>query len=178
MYLPTIYSQIPHFKDSRWIIGWTTSYRLNSERNKGLHQRQVLANIVCDIAVSAGTFWGRKGYFAETSPDLPEKVLCNKHSPYKFRVTLGTLYFPLPVLAKIENRTFGTWNLVLDNPTDKRTQGLIKNIVLDPYHTYESNTIWILWKQVQPTQVQTGNYCVYHTQENYDIQFRKLKISV
>jgi len=42
---------------------------------------------------------------------------------YKFYVAVGTLCFPLPCCHRLDNRKFGTWNLVLNNPTEKSTLG-------------------------------------------------------
>jgi len=39
--------------------------------------------------------------------------------PQKFSVGVGTLYFLLPCCHSLENGKFGTWNLVLNNPTEK-----------------------------------------------------------
>jgi len=55
-----------------------------------------------------------KGYFAQIFLNLPQTILCNKRSPYKLSVVAGTLYFPLSSCHRLENRKFGTWNLVLN----------------------------------------------------------------
>jgi len=52
---------------------------------------------------------------------LPEKLLCDKLSPYKFFVAVG-IYFPLPSCHKFENRQFDILNLLLNNQTEKRTR--------------------------------------------------------
>jgi len=45
-----------------------------------------------------------KGYFVQISPNLPEKLLCDKRSPYNFSVAVGRLYFPLPCCHTLENK--------------------------------------------------------------------------
>jgi len=46
---------------------------------------------------------GCKGYFSQISLHLPQKLSCDKLSPYKFSVAVGTLYFPLPSCHRLEN---------------------------------------------------------------------------
>jgi len=38
----------------------------------------------------------------------------------QFSVAVGTLYFQLSCYHRLENRKFGTWNFVLNNPTAKQ----------------------------------------------------------
>jgi len=57
---------------------------------------------VAPTGVGAGNFVGLQKIFC---PNLPEKLLCDKVSPYKFSVAVGTLYFiyKFAVELKIEN---------------------------------------------------------------------------
>jgi len=61
-------------------------------------------------------------------PNFFRKPLCNKCSPFKFSVAVGTLY-SLSSRHGLESRKFGTLNLVLDNPTEKTYVRLCKKIV-------------------------------------------------
>ena len=68
------------------------------------------------IGVWASTFWGWKGYFARTFPNLTEKRLWDELSRNKFSVAVGTLYFRLPACYRREYWKFVTWNLILKQP--------------------------------------------------------------
>jgi len=52
---------------------------------------------------------------------LLEKLFCDNLFPFKFSVAVDTFYFPLPSWHRLKNRKVGTLNLVLNNPTEKRT---------------------------------------------------------
>jgi len=71
----------------------------------------------------AGFFWEVQRIFC---PSFLKKLLCDKPFPYKFSVTVGTFYFNLAYCHRLENRKFGTWYLVRNNPTEKRTLGCAK----------------------------------------------------
>ena len=55
--------------------------------------------------VGACIFGRCKGYFSQISLNMPEKILCDKVSLYKFSVPVGTIYFP-PSFHIVENRKF------------------------------------------------------------------------
>jgi len=80
--------------------------------------------------------FGGKKIFCPNSPNLPEKLLWNKRSPYKFHVAVnvGRLYFPLPKCHRHGNRKFGASNLFLNNPTKKSTLGCARTL---------SEAIWL-----------------------------------
>jgi len=82
------------------------------------------------IGVGTGNFWEVKRivYPARIYPNLPEKILCDKFSLYKFSVVSDTFCFPPPCCHTLENRKFGTWNLVFNHPTEN-VRWLCKNIV-------------------------------------------------
>jgi len=102
-----------------------------------LNLRQHLPETVYyGIDVEVGSFFvGIKDIY----PEFSQKFFCDKRSPWKFSLAVGTLYFPLfPLLRRyrLENRKCGTLNLVLNNLTEKRYAGMCKNIVryqLDHY---------------------------------------------
>jgi len=50
-------------------------------------------------------FWGCKKFFVRFSPNLPEKLLCDKRSPYKFSVAVSIFFFlnHIVIDLKIEN---------------------------------------------------------------------------
>jgi len=53
--------------------------------------------------VGAGNFLGVQRIFCQNFPKFAEKLLCDKISPYKFSVAVGTFYFPLPSCHRLEN---------------------------------------------------------------------------
>jgi len=58
----------------------------------------------------------------------------------------GTLYFPLLCWHWIENRIFGTWNFVLNSPTEKEGYArLCKNIVRSQMAQYAGTSAWQIW---------------------------------
>ena len=71
------------------------------------HLIRLFVTFVETIGVGAGNLWREHIFFARISPHLPEKLLCDKLSPYKFSVAVGTLYV-LPYCHRLENRKFGT----------------------------------------------------------------------
>jgi len=73
-----------------------------------------------------GPFFGLQKIFF---PNLSEKLLCHKLSPYKFSVFVDALYFPLPYCHRLENITVRTSNLVLNTQLKKLYARLCQNIV-------------------------------------------------
>jgi len=71
-------------------------------------------------------FAGAKDIF-QISPNLPEKPICDKRSPWKFSIAVGVFYVLLPCCHKLENRNFGTCNLV-PNPIDKSSGGCARTL--------------------------------------------------
>jgi len=95
-----------------------------------------IAFLSCDkrntvIGGGAGNFLGvrRQRIFCLNFSKFAPKNLCEKLYLYKFSVALGALYFSLPCCHRFENRIFGTWNWVLNHPTEKKYDRLCKNIV-------------------------------------------------
>ena len=62
------------------------------------------------FSVGAGNFLWCKKYFAHIFLNLSEKLLCDKLSPYKCSLGVGTLYFPLPSCQRLADRKFGTFD--------------------------------------------------------------------
>ena len=75
------------------------------------------------IGVRVGNFLNVQRTSCPNFPNLPEKLLSDKHSPCKLSVDIGTLCFYLPCCQRLENGKFGTSNLVLNNPSEKSTLG-------------------------------------------------------
>jgi len=82
---------------------------------------QVILVVLRFIGVEAGNFCVCKAYFVL-------KILCHKCSPFKFSVAVGTLYFLVQSWRGLENRKFGTWNLLLNYPTEKSTLSRAKTL--------------------------------------------------
>jgi len=61
------------------------------------------------ISVGADSFLGMQRIFCSNFQSCPKNFYGDKHSPFKFSVADGTLYFPLPNCHRLEN-----WNLVLE----------------------------------------------------------------
>jgi len=80
------------------------------------------------IGVGAGNFLGVLGICWPNFPKFSQRLFCDKRSPYRFSVVVGTCYFPLPCCHRLESRAFGTWNLVLYNPTEKSTLGCARTL--------------------------------------------------
>jgi len=61
-------------------------------------------------------------------PKFAPKKFMLRISPYKFSVAVDTLYFSLPSCHRLENRIFGTLNLILKNPTELMWLGCARTL--------------------------------------------------
>ena len=90
----------------------------------------------CCISVGTGIFGGAKDILHKFSPNLTEKCLCDKRSPYKFSVAVHHIFhYHVAIDLKIEN--FVSYNLV--------RYKLCKNIVrkqLSQYSWASGSQFW------------------------------------
>jgi len=80
--------------------------------------------------------WCRRHSFGVAKDILskfPRKTFCDKLSPYKCSVAVVSSYFPIPSCHRLENRKFGTCNVLLNNLTEKSTLGCARILSEDSW---------------------------------------------
>jgi len=95
--------------------------------------------------------------FARISPNLPEKLLCDKLSLYKFSVIVGTFYFPLLCCHRLDyiNLVLEVWFLITQLNKSKKYAGLCKNIVAQ----YSEHLLHVCedWRSIRIPTVAANN---------------------
>ena len=81
-----------------------------------------------DIGVGAENCGGMQKTFCPYFPNFAQKRFMQQTFSLYISITVATFYCPLPCYHRKQNRKFGTWRLVLTNPT-KKYAGVRKNIV-------------------------------------------------